>query len=178
MVLKSDFFNKYTSSTLRSTLNSLLGLNIIPILNTNDAIDSLTENKQLPSGFISISCNDSLAARLAVELEADLFIILSDVNGVYYHPPEKSNTHLLHTFNPDFHNEIDYDDKQGIQSKVNSATWALSKNCSVVLCNGKKQNAILDVINGKQIGTFFTNAKNEESNFYFTELTATKSIGY
>lgn len=174
LVLKSDFFNKYTSSTLRSTLNSLLGLNIIPILNTNDAIDSLTENK-LPSGFISINCNDSLAARLAVELEADLFIILSDVNGVYYHPPEKSNTHLLHTFNPDFHNEIDYDDKQGIQSKVNSATWALSKNCSVVLCNGKKQNVITDIINGKQIGTFFTNAKNEESNFYFTEQTATKT---
>jgi delta-1-pyrroline-5-carboxylate synthetase len=145
----------------------------------NDAIDTIPENskQQLP-GFIYISCNDSLAARIAVELDADLVVILSDVNGVYYHPPERSNSHLLHTFNPEFQYEIDYDNKQGIQSKVNSATWALSKNCSVVLCNGKKQNAIVDIINGKQIGTFFTNARNEESNFYFTKLTATKSKSF
>merc|ERR1712127_221287 len=79
-------------------------------------------------------------------------------------------------FNPEFKNEIQYGDKLGIQSKVNAASWALEKDCSVVIFNANKHyNSITDVINGKQIGTFFTKAKNEESNFYFTEMMAIKT---
>lgn len=175
LVNKSDFFNKHTRQTLGSTIKSLLDLKIIPILNTNDAIVNLPDKNYKMPGYININCNDSLAARLAVKIEADLLLIMSNVNGVYNNPPGQPNSHLLHTFNPDFKNEIDYGNKIGIQSKVNAASWALSKDCSVLICNGKKQNAIIDILNGKQIGTFFTKARNEESNFYFTEVMATKA---
>lgn len=175
LVNKPDFFNKYTRDSLQATLNSLLDLKIVPILNTNDGTVSLPDNSYKRPGYININCNDSLAARLADMIESDLLFIMTNVNGVYNNPPGEPDSHLLHTFNPEFQAEINYGDKQGIQSKVNAASWALSKNCSVVLCNGEKQNAIVDIINGKQIGTFFTQAKNEESNFYFTELMATKT---
>lgn len=178
LVNKLDFFNKHSRENLKSTLNSLLSLKIIPILNTNDAIADLPDeqvNFEKP-GFITPNCNDSLAARLAHKIESDLLLIMTNVDGVYNIPPNKPDAHLLHTFNPEFKSEIQYGNKLGIQSKVNAASWALEKDCSVVICNANKHyNAIIDVINGKQIGTFFTKAKNEESNFYFTEMMAIKT---
>jgi len=177
LVNKLDFFNKLSRENLKSTLNSLLSLKIIPILNTNDAIaNSPDENIKITPGFITPNCNDSLAARLAHKIESDLLLIMTNVDGVYNIPPEQPDSHLLHTFNPEFKNEIQYGDKLGIQSKVNAASWALEKDCSVVIFNANKHyNSITDVINGKQIGTFFTKAKNEESNFYFTEMMAIKT---
>ena len=63
LVNKLDFYNEYTRENLMSTLNSLIDLNIVPILNTNDAIASkpgLDSNYEI-KGLISINDNDSLA---------------------------------------------------------------------------------------------------------------------
>ncbi len=143
-------------------------------MNTNDAIADLPDkNFQMP-GLINVNCNDSLAARLAVKIKADLLVIMTNVDGIYNKPPDSPDSHLLHTFHPDFRHEIDFGKKTGIESKMSAASWALDKNCSVVICNGKKHNAIINILDGKQIGTFFTKAKNDESNFYFTGLIAKK----
>jgi len=103
LVTKSDFYNAESRKNLQSTLDELLNLNIIPILNTNDAVaspaDTDAEITAAKDGII-INDNDSLAARLAVLINADLLLIMSDVNGLYTGPPELENSRLLHTFCP------------------------------------------------------------------------------
>ena len=114
LVNKLDFYNEYTRENLQATLNELLELNIIPILNTNDAIASKPGKDLDIKGVISINDNDSLAARLAVLVESDLLLIMSDVNGLYDKPPTESDSHLLHTFNPNVHGAIEFGEKSNV----------------------------------------------------------------
>jgi delta-1-pyrroline-5-carboxylate synthetase len=164
LVTKSDFQNEYTLQNLQSTLKELLDLNIVPILNTNDSIAPPPEKGKDLQDVISIKDNDSLAARVAVLARSELLLIMSDVNGLYNKPPTDDDARLLHTYSPDQHNAfVNFGDKSkvgtgGMQSKVQAATWALQQNCSVVICNGARENAITDIVNGKKIGTFFTNS--------------------
>ena len=62
-----------------------------------------------------------------------------------------------------------------MESKVAAATWALQHNCSTVICNGQQENAILDTIGGKNIGTFFSFAKSEKAECVSKELMARKA---
>lgn len=149
---------------MQATLNELLELNIVPILNTNDAVAPPPEKNLDIQGVISIKDNDSLAARLAALIESDLLLIMSDVDGLFNKPPNEVDSRLLHTFSPKYQQSaVNFGDTKskvgtgGMAAKVQAANWALENNCSVVICNGGRENAILDSINGKRIGTFFAN---------------------
>lgn len=103
LVTKSDFANADSRKNLQSTLNELLNLNIVPILNTNDAVAPCTDTDDevvAARDGIVINDNDSLAARLAVLIDAELLLIMSDVNGLYTGPPDLEGSRLLHTFCP------------------------------------------------------------------------------
>ena len=103
LVTKTDFYNADSRKNLQATLNELLNLNIIPVLNTNDAVapctDTDDELTDAQDGIV-INDNDSLAARLAVLISADLLLIMSDVNGLYTGPPGLEGSRLLHNFCP------------------------------------------------------------------------------
>ena len=83
LVTKPDFYNDDTRQQLFTTINELLQLNIIPIINTNDAVSPPPQREEDPEGVLGIKDNDSLAARVAVETGADLAILMSDVDGIY-----------------------------------------------------------------------------------------------
>lgn len=103
LVTKQDFYNVDSRQNLQATLNELLNLNIIPVLNTNDAVAPYTDTDDEVTAAqdgIVINDNDSLAARLAVLISADLLLIMSDVNGLYTGPPDLEGSRLLHTFCP------------------------------------------------------------------------------
>lgn len=113
-----------------------------------------------------INDNDSLAAHLAVEVGADLLILMSDVDGVYNLPPGTDGSKLLKTYSPKHEEMIRFGQRSnvgsgGMESKVSSALWALDRGVSVIICNGSEERAISKVMSGKQIGTFFTNAVTE-----------------
>ena len=114
-----------------------------------------------------INDNDSLAAHLAVEVGADLLILMSDVDGVYNLPPGTDGSKLLKTYSPKHEEMIRFGSRSsvgsgGMESKVSSALWALDRGVSVVICNGSEDKAIARVIAGKQIGTFFTNSRSDQ----------------
>lgn len=166
LVTKADFYNEETRKNLISTLTELISLNIVPIINTNDAvspppqIDEPIGDKPGKRG-ISIKDNDSLAAMLAAEIQSDLLIMMSDVDGIYNKPPWETGAKFLHTFTSDQRNKIEYGQKNkvgtgGMDSKVNSATWALDRGVSVVICNGTLDKAIKTILSGRKVGTFFT----------------------
>ncbi len=86
---------------------------------------------------------------------------MSDVNGLYNSPPSEPDSYLLHTYNPNRSNSVTYGEKSnvgtgGMAAKIEAASWALNNDCAVVICNGELDNAIVDTIKGKNVGTFFT----------------------
>lgn len=83
LVTKNDFLSRQTMIHLGETLNELMRTNVVPIINENDAIAPPgTINADL-EGVLSVTDNDSLAANVSRHLNADLLMILSDVDGIY-----------------------------------------------------------------------------------------------
>ncbi|KAL7734281.1 hypothetical protein ACLKA6_010624 [Drosophila palustris] len=166
LVTKPDFYNEETRNNLFSTLSELISLNIVPIINTNDAVSPpMFIRDDEPAGGarkgIPIKDNDSLSAMLAAEVQADLLILMSDVDGIYNKPPWEDGAKLMHTYTSDDMNSIEFGKKSkvgtgGMDSKVKAATWALDRGVSVVICNGMQEKAIKTIVGGRKVGTFFT----------------------
>lgn len=162
LITKPDLNDKESCRNLCGTLNELCRLKIIPILNTNDAVAPPPSADQDLVGVISLRDNDSLSARLAMEVKADLCILMTDVNGIYTRPPGQIGSRLLHTYCPDEDSvKITFGGKSrvglgGMEYKVKAAEWALEHGVATVICNGNQDHAIADIMAGKKVGTFFT----------------------
>lgn len=161
LITKPDFYNEETRRNLISTLNELIALNIMPIINTNDAVSPPPQLEREIINKMDIRDNDSLAARLAAEIETDLMILMTDVEGIFDKPPKEEGSRLLDTISPSMVSELEFGEKSnvgtgGMDSKVKAALWALDRGTTVVICNGYTQGAIKSVISGRKIGSFFT----------------------
>ncbi|XP_078725401.1 delta-1-pyrroline-5-carboxylate synthase isoform X1 [Lampetra fluviatilis] len=193
LVTNLDFHDQQKRLNLRGTLDELLAMNIVPIINANDAVApppepsgdlagvrrhglpatataTTTTTAAQPHGVISVQDNDSLAARIAVEMEADLLIVLSDVEGLFDSPPDSEDAKLLDEFYPDEAAAITFGGKSrvgvgGMEAKVKAALWALRGGTAVVIANGTNPkvtgHVITDILAGKRVGTFFTEVKPE-----------------
>ncbi|KAM6963825.1 delta-1-pyrroline-5-carboxylate synthase isoform 1-T1 [Tautogolabrus adspersus] len=168
LVTNLDFHDDDKRQNLNSTLQELLRMNIVPIINTNDAVVPPPEPNSDLHGVISIKDNDSLAARLAVEMKADLLVALSDVEGLYNSPPGTDDAKLIDIFYPGDQQSITYGTKSrvgigGMEAKVKAALWALQGGTAVVIANGTNPkvtgHVITDIVEGKKVGTFFSEIK-------------------
>jgi glutamate 5-kinase len=84
-------------------------------------------------GAISLKDNDSLAAMLAAEVQADLLVLMSDVDGIYTKPPSQEGARLICTYTPDMKDLVKFGKKSrvgtgGMDSKVGPST-RLNSNC-------------------------------------------------
>ena len=158
---------------LQSTLNNLLDLGLVPILNTNDAVVAPPESDLDAEEAISITDNDSLAARLAVQTNSNLLVLMSNVDGLFTAPPGTEDSRLIYTYSTKTmkSQSITYGQKSsvglgGMDSKVQAAVWSLENGTNTVICNGcsNNSNVLLDVVDGKKVGTFFTEADIDTSN--------------
>merc|ERR1719339_463491 len=161
LVTKQDFHNDETREQLFNTIRELMALNIIPIINTNDAVSPPPPPEIYSEGILNIADNGSLASRIAVDINADLAILMSDVDGIYDRPPKEEGANFLTYFNPKNINNLQFGEKSlvgtgGMESKVRSASFALDHGCSVIICNGMKYNTIRNIMAGATIGTMFT----------------------
>eukprot|EP00092_Neocalanus_flemingeri_P019988 GFUD01021648.1.p1 GENE.GFUD01021648.1~~GFUD01021648.1.p1 ORF type:complete len:841 (+),score=219.23 GFUD01021648.1:228-2750(+) len=160
LVTRQDFINDDTREQLFNTIRELMALNIIPIINTNDAVSPPPQETSM-QGTLNITDNDSLASRVAVDINADLAILMSDVDGIYDRPPKADGAQLLHYFNHKNMDDIQFGEKSnygtgGMESKVKSAGFALDHGCNVIICNGLKNNTIRNIMAGETIGTMFS----------------------
>ncbi|KEH23002.1 delta-1-pyrroline-5-carboxylate synthase isoform X2 [Medicago truncatula] len=144
---------------LTDTVHSLLELRVIPIFNENDAVSTRKAPYEDSSGIFWD--NDSLAGLLALELKADLLVLLSDVEGLYNGPPSDPKSKLIHTYVREKHQtEITFGDKSrlgrgGMTAKVNAAVCAAYSGTPVIITSGYPNDNIMRVLQGERIGTVF-----------------------
>uniref|UniRef100_A0A803N516 Delta-1-pyrroline-5-carboxylate synthase n=1 Tax=Chenopodium quinoa TaxID=63459 RepID=A0A803N516_CHEQI len=159
LVTDNDFRDPNFRSQLSETVNQLLDSKVIPVLNENDAVSTRKAPYEDSSGIFWD--NDSLAALLALELKADLLILLSDVDGLYSGPPSDPQSKLIHTYIKEKHQtEITFGDKSrlgrgGMTAKVKAAVHAAVAGIPVIIASGKATDNILKVIKGQCVGTLF-----------------------
>ncbi|XP_071726698.1 delta-1-pyrroline-5-carboxylate synthase-like isoform X2 [Rutidosis leptorrhynchoides] len=159
LVTDNDFKNADFRLQLCQTVDSLLDLRSIPIFNENDAISTRRAPYEDSSGIFWD--NDSLAALLAMELKADLLVLLSDVDGLYSGPPSDPRSKLIHTYVKQKHQKaISFGDKSrmgrgGMDAKVKAAAKAAYSGTPVVIASGFAANNIIKVLNGERVGTLF-----------------------
>ncbi|XP_041028228.1 delta-1-pyrroline-5-carboxylate synthase-like isoform X3 [Juglans microcarpa x Juglans regia] len=159
LVTDSVFRDEGFRKQLSDTVNSLLGLRVIPIFNENDAVSTKKAPYQDSSGIFWD--NDSLAGLLASELKADLLVMLSDVEGLYSCPPSDPKSKLIHTYIKMKHQEeITFGDKSrlgrgGMTAKVEAAVCAADAGIPVVITSGYATDNIIKVLQGEHLGTLF-----------------------
>ena len=137
-----------------NTLESLLELGAMPISNENDtvAVDEIV-----------IGDNDTLAAIVAKSVNADLLILLSDIDGLYTADPHVDpNAVLLHHV-PEITDEVralagvsgSGLGTGGMITKLQAAEICLGCGCTMVIANGDNSELLYDIIEGKEVGTRF-----------------------
>jgi len=154
----SDFRHEDRYNNFRNTMSRLLELEVLPIINENDTI--ATEE-------IKVGDNDTLSAMVAVNIEADRLILLSDIDGLYTADPHKDPTAtLIHTV-PALTSEIlalAGDEGSalgtgGMKTKLNAAEICTEAGCEMVIMNGENPNLLYDLFDGKAVGTRFLVSK-------------------
>ncbi|KAH6802344.1 delta1-pyrroline-5-carboxylate synthase 1 [Perilla frutescens var. frutescens] len=159
LVTDNDFRDPDFRKQLNETVKSLLSLKVVPIFNENDAVSTRKAPYEDASGIFWD--NDSLAALLALELKADLLVLLSDVDGLYSGPPSDPHSELIHTYIKERHEGlITFGDKSrvgrgGMTAKVKAAVYAAYAGIPVVITSGFVAGNILKVLSGKRVGTLF-----------------------
>ncbi|KAL9657725.1 hypothetical protein ABK040_005076 [Willaertia magna] len=164
---KSTKWSTGSVSTSPPTLSTTL-------LDQNELPSSeMSTTSKIASGDI-FSNNDALASIVASELEADLLILLTDVDGLFEKPPgSEGPNNVIPTFVLDQQVATKYECGKegsiggtgGMMAKIDSALFAVSHSVNaVVISSGKIQSPISRVINGEEIGTLFVATTTQEEN--------------
>jgi glutamate 5-kinase len=138
----------------------LLKTGVIPIINEND-VTSVDELRRTEGYKVNFSDNDILSVLVASAIGADMTIILSDVDGLYTADPQELGAQLIkkvEAITPELKSSLKGKSKLGrggIQSKIKAAEIATSCGIPVIIANSRKENVLLDILAGKDVGTFF-----------------------
>ena len=161
LLTAEDLSNRASYLHTCDVLGMLLKLDVIPIINEND-VTSVDELMPVNEGYkINFSDNDILSVLVANAIGADLVIILSDVEGLYTADPSKPDAKIIRTVEnvtAELKNALNGKSKVGrggIQSKVRAAEIATTCGIPVVIANSRRENVIVDVLSGKEVGTYF-----------------------
>ena len=154
LLTREDIVDRHRFLNARNALHTLLQLSVIPVINENDIV-AIEE--------IRFGDNDTLSALVASLIEADLLIILTDIEGLYTSDPrEDKNAKLI--------KEVDKITPQikalaggagttfgtgGMATKIEAGKIAVNSGTTMVIANGSKNNVLRRVIEGQQVGTLF-----------------------
>ena len=165
LVNPSDFSDRQRYNRLKALLHSLLELRILPIINENDAIPDLQcfDEQWASSRLSPFSDNDKLAALIAVQVEANLLVILSNVEGLYTTNPfeDASAERLSYIRDLSSLDGIDTSGKTnlgrgGMASKLQAAEVASLAGCHVVIASGLKHQSIKRLLEFKGENSTFS----------------------
>ena len=159
LLTRMDSVDRHRYTNSRNTFLALLEHKVIPIVNENDvvAIDEL-----------KIGDNDNLSALVAGIVDADLLIILSDIDGLYTANPQNDPNAKLVPEVTDITPEIEASAGDagskvgtgGMFTKIQAAKMATSSGINMVIASGEEKDAISRILDGEEIGTLFVSREN------------------
>jgi glutamate 5-kinase len=154
LLTRDGIENSLRRKNARNTLRELVSMGIIPIVNENDTV--ITDE-------IEFGDNDTLSASVATLVQAELLLILTDTDGVYTSDPHidqfaQKVPKVLKA--SDDLKDVDVNGSSklgsgGMASKIAAAELCREHNVDVVISDGNDPATIQDVLEGKDLGTFF-----------------------
>lgn len=144
--------HQYTNS--RNALKAMLDMGVLPVINENDAV-AVDE--------VKIGDNDTLSATVATLVDADVLILLSDVEGLYTANPQTDKAARLLPEVREITPEIEAlagdagsaAGTGGMRTKIEAAKMAMSAGVTMVIARGEEDGVIRAILEGADVGTFF-----------------------
>ncbi len=149
-----DFNSAERHDNFTNTMNKLLEIGLMPIINENDTV---------ATDEIKVGDNDTLSALVAESIDADLLILLSDIDGLFTADPKKDATAKLIPVINEITPEVlalggDAGSSLGtggMRTKLHAAEICVNSGCDMIITNGDKPSVLYDILDGRDIGTKF-----------------------
>ena len=157
LITGDDMKNEHRHTNFNNTMNRLLELGALPIINENDTV---------ATDEIAIGDNDTLGALVATSVKADRLIVFSDIDGVYTSNPRTDPDAKLIPHIPAIDENIMALAGEagtslgtgGMVTKFQAAKICLDAGCTMIITNGSNPSALYDILDGKSVGTTFGEA--------------------
>ena len=154
LITADNLSNETRHANFTNTLNRLLELGAVPVINENDTV---------ATDEIVIGDNDTLAAMVAESVGANLLVLLSDIDGLYTADPHADPTAKLlpvvHRVDDDVRALAGVSSTDqgtgGMVTKLRAAEICLNCGCEMVIANGREPMLLYDIVEGKPVGTRF-----------------------
>ncbi len=171
LMTKDTMLNTISRKNARNTFEELFHMRVIPIVNENDTVST---------DEIEFGDNDTLSAIVTALIDADLLILLSDIDGLYTDNPRVNP-------NAEFITTVERIDEKilgmakgagskfgtgGMATKISAARIANDSGADMIVANGEKVSILRQILDGENCGTIFLAHKNPE--FYLMDYITTK----
>lgn len=167
LLTKDTMVNNLNRKNARNTFQELLKMGAIPVVNENDSISTYE---------IQFGDNDTLSAVVAALIDADLLILLSDIDGLFTDDPNSNPDaefiDLVENLDDHFKNMAKGSTGSkvgtgGMATKLTAAEIATAAGTDMVIANGKDFHVIHEIVEGQMTGTLF--AANHKEEFYLID---------
>ena len=168
LMTKNTMLDNLNRINAKNTFHELLSLGVIPIVNENDTIATYEID------YLSVfGDNDTLSAVVAAMIDADLLILLSDIDGLYTDDPhqnpdahfidvvENLDDHLMAMGKGSTGSNVG---TGGMATKLSAAQVAINSGVDMIIANGEDFHNIHRIIQGEPVGTLFL--KGDRNEFY------------
>ncbi|MBQ2758919.1 MAG: glutamate 5-kinase [Clostridia bacterium] len=150
----ADFSSEERHNNFSNTMMRLLELDVLPVINENDTV---------ATDEIKVGDNDTLSALVAVSINADLLVLLSDIDGLFSDDPRKNPDARLISEVREITDEImalagdngSALGTGGMKTKIHAAEICTDNGCDMIIANGEKPSLLYDIADGKKTGTRF-----------------------
>ena len=154
LITGEDLADSVRHENFTNTLNRLLELGALPIINENDTI---------ATSEIAVGDNDTLGALVAASVKSDLFIVLTDIDGLYTADPRRDpNAQLISEVTEITKEMLQGSGDQGsslgtggMATKLSAAKIAMDAGVDMIIVNGASPEIIYDAVDGRSVGTRF-----------------------
>lgn len=160
LLTEDDVEDSPRAEHLKGTFSTLLEMGVIPVVNENDSVSSA----EIETGrHKTLGDNDTLSAIVARLCQADLLILLSDIDGLYNadprNNPEAELLHRVESLTPEIlamaGGAGSWRGTGGMATKLSAARIAMDAGCDMVITNGSKMDDLYGIVEGQDIGTRF-----------------------
>jgi glutamate 5-kinase len=160
LLTEEDFSNRKRYLNLRNTLTALLDMAVVPVINENDTV--ATSELEVTDRNASFSDNDKLSALVMSKLDAQLLILLSDVDGLFTGNPRENPAAefipMVRDITPDVESlagQKSVRGRGGMTTKLQAARIAMNCGGMALIANGLKPGVLRRIFDGSEEGTLF-----------------------